>query len=180
MGASDLPTMDVPWDLLAFITAVGTGKMGLCTKSFHLSAGEHLGGDSKEQPENQWLQWPVQQLLCDRISIIVGQKINPLVVEAKVTHQPLDNAGLLEDGVAVGPLQSKAGEELQWEPDPPWAHKLQNKHPNGGIWGGNQQFATPDRAVGMSWAGSYINKPTGALPMPQRGQAVLWSHVKPK
>lgn len=43
----------------------------------------------------------------------MGQEINPLVVEAEVTHQSLDDTGLLEDGVVVGPLRSKAGEEPQ-------------------------------------------------------------------
>lgn len=55
----------------------------------------------------------MEQLLRDRVPVIVGQEVNPLPAEAKVTHQPLHDAGLLEDGVAMGPLQSKPGEEPQ-------------------------------------------------------------------
>lgn len=60
----------------------------------------------------------MQQLLRNRVAVVVGQEVDPLVVEAEVTHQPLDDAGLLEDGVAVGPLRGKAGEGPQREPDP--------------------------------------------------------------
>lgn len=62
---------------------------------------------------------PVEQLLCNRIPIIVGQEVYPLVVEAKVTHQPLNDAGLLKDGVVVGP-------RLVTEPEP---YKIQSNHP---------------------------------------------------
>lgn len=57
-----------------------------------------------EQPAQQ----PVEQLLCNRIPVIVGQEVYPLVVEAEVTDQSLDDAGLLKDGVVVGPLPRKA------------------------------------------------------------------------
>jgi len=57
-----------------------------------------------EQPDQQ----PVEQLLCNCIPIIVGQEVYPLVVQAKVTHQPLNDAGLLKDGVVVGPLPREA------------------------------------------------------------------------
>lgn len=60
----------------------------------------------------------MQQLLRNRVAVVVGQEVDPLVVEAEVTHQPLNDAGLLEDGVAVGPLRGKAGEGPQREPDP--------------------------------------------------------------
>ena len=50
----------------------------------------------------------MEQLLCNRIPIIVGQEVYPLVVEAEVTHQPLNDAGLLKDGVVVGPLPREA------------------------------------------------------------------------
>lgn len=52
---------------------------------------------------------PVEKLLGDRVAVVVGHEVDPVAVEAEVAQQPLHDAGLLEDGVAVGSLPSRAG-----------------------------------------------------------------------
>lgn len=145
-----------------------------CTTSFHLSAGNHLGGDSKGQ--EGW-QGPVQQLLGHRVPVVVGQEVDPLVPEAEVSQQPLHNGGLLEDGVAMGPLQ-------KWERGP--SESLTRQEPTGSTGNapreecgnmehGKQQLVSSDPAAGMSCG---VHKATGALSVLQRGQGAFWSPIK--
>lgn len=53
----------------------------------------------------------MEQLLGHRVPVIVGQEVDLLVPEPEVLQQPLHDGGLLEDGVAMGPLQ-------KWERGP--------------------------------------------------------------
>lgn len=66
-----------------------------CWKSFLVGSTEGQEG---------W-QGPVEQLLGHRVPVVVGQEVDPLVPQPEVSQQPLHDGGLLEDGVAMGPLK---------------------------------------------------------------------------
>lgn len=93
---------------------------------------------------------PVQQLLGDRVPVVVGQQVDPLLPQPQVSQQPLHDGGLLEDGVAMGPLQ-KQGEGpseglSQQEPTDPRINTPEKGC--GNVEYGKQQLGCPGMSMG--------------------------------